>query len=141
MFLIDTNVVTDLISLNGNPGVRRWANTNFGSASLPCTVIFELRMGVALLPDGRRRDDLTSAIERMIARFGPRVIALDRAAADLAGELVGVASRQGRVLKAMDAQIAGIAGAYGLTLVTRNVKDFEVLGIDLLNPWGDRCAD
>lgn len=136
-YLLDTNVISELTRQTPDVRVAQWVSRRGGDCGIPTTAIFELRAGLSEMPEGRRRDELLGALERVVARFGPRVYALDRAAAEMGGELIGEARRRGRPIARMDAQIAGIAAVYGLTLVTRNVKDFEVLGIDLLNPWGE----
>jgi predicted nucleic acid-binding protein len=135
MYLIDTNIVSELLRPNPEPAVTRWLDRHGADSGLPTTAIFELRLGAAQLPEGQRRDQLILAIERIVNRFGPRVYGFDRASAEMAGELVGESARRGRVLARMDAQIAGIAAVYGLTLVTRNVGDFASTGLDLHNPW------
>lgn len=135
MYLVDTNLVSELVQRQPDPRVQRWANHNIGNAGIPTVAIFEIRLGLLQMPEGRRRDDLLGMMERAISRFGPRIYAFDRASAEMAGELHALSSRAGRPMARMDAQIAGIAAVYGLTLVTRNVKDFENTGIDVLNPW------
>lgn len=135
MYLVDTNVVSELMRQTTADPVRKWVDRHHAGCALPTPAIFELRAGVAEMPGGRRRDELLGALERIIARFGPRVYALDRAAAEMAGDLSGDARRRGRAMSRIDAQIAGIAALYGLTLVTRNLRDFESLGIDLVDPW------
>ena len=134
-YLLDTNVVSELMRRSTADQVRKWVDRHYADCALPTPAIFELRAGLAEMPDGRRRDELLGALERIIARFGPRLYALDRAAAEMGGDLSGEARRRGRPMSRMDAQIAGIAGLYGLTLVTRNLRDFESLGIDLVDPW------
>jgi hypothetical protein len=54
----------------------------------------------------------------------------------MAGQIGASSAAQGRPMSQPDAQLAGIAAVYGLTLVTRNVRDFEASGVDLLSPWG-----
>lgn len=135
MYLLDTNVVSELMRLHPDGALARWVDRHSGDCAIPTAVIFELRTGLSEMPDGPRQDELLGALERVVARFGPRVYALDRAAAEMGGELSGMSRKRGRQMSNMDAQIAGIAGVYGLTLVTRNVTDFEATGIDLLNPW------
>ena len=135
MYLIDTNVLSELLQPLPSPPVQQWINRHSGASGVPTTVIFELRVGVARLADGRRRDQLGQAIERLVSRFSPRVYSFDRAAAEAGAELIGLAERQGRVLERMDAQIAGIAAVYGLTLVSRNTRDFAGLDLDLVDPW------
>lgn len=137
MYLLDTNVVSELMRDAPDQQVAQWVNRRSGDCGIPTIAIFELRLGLGRLSDGRRRDELIGALERVIARFGPRVYALDRAAAEMGGELSGEAEKRGRALSRMDAQIAGIAAVYGLTLVTRNIKDFEITGVDLINPWSE----
>jgi toxin FitB len=135
MYLVDTNVVSELLQREPDAGVRRWANLHAGDAGLSTVAIFELRLGAMLLPEGRRRDELLGTIERAIARFGPRIYAFDRASAEMASEINGLSTHRGRPMSRMDAQIAGIAAVYGLTLITRNVADFEATGLDVINPW------
>ena len=83
-----------------------------------------------------RQDELLLAIERAINRFGPRLYGFDRLSAEMAGQIGASSAAQGRPMSQPDAQLAGIAAVYGLTLVTRNVRDFEASGVDLLSPWG-----
>lgn len=135
MYLIDTNVMSELVRSRPDPGVVAWADANMGDAGLATISIFELRLGIAQLPQGRRRDALMLTIERAINRLGSRIYAFDRAAAEAAGDLSGLSSGFGRPMPRMDAQIAGIASVYGLTIVTRNISDFSGTGLDLHNPW------
>lgn len=135
IYLIDTNVVSELMRPEPDRRVTRWVDRHGGECGLPTVAIFEIRYGVVRLPAGRRSDELIGALERMVTRFGPRIVAFDRASAEMAADLRAQSQREGRPMAAMDAQIAGIAGVYGLTLVTRNGRDFDGLGIDLVDPW------
>ena len=135
MFLINTNVLSETFRGTPEPRVRRWIDHHWASSGLAAPVLFELRLGAASVRDSVRRDQLQQAIDRTVQRFGPRVYLFDRASADAAGELLGSAARSGRVLERVDAQIAGVAAVYGLTLVTRNTRDFAVTGLDLIDPW------
>lgn len=135
MFLIDTNVLSELLRPHPEPRIPRWVDRQAGACGVASVAVFELWRGAALLPDGGRRDQLLQAISRLIDRFGPRVYALDRRCAEAGGELIGIVQRRGRTLERLDAQIAGIAAVYGLTLVTRNTRDFAETGLDLLDPW------
>lgn len=135
MYLIDTNVISELMRPRPVPRVVAWLDRHAGDCSLPTIAIFELRAGLCCLPMGSRRDDLMGSLERIVARFGPRVVSFDRASAEMAAEFVGTSRAAGRAISNGDVQMAGIAAVYGLTLVTRNTRDFEVLGIDLVDPW------
>lgn len=137
IYLIDTNVVSELMRPEPSTRVVTWLDRHAGNCALPTIAIFEVRAGINTMPPGRHRDELMGAFERIVARFGPRVVSFDRPSAEMAAELASVSASAGRTMTTGDVQIAGIAGAYGLTLVTRNVKDFAATGIDLVNPWGD----
>jgi predicted nucleic acid-binding protein len=98
---------------------------------------------VALLAAGRRRDTLELAITRMVRRFGSRIYSFDTPAAHAAHRILAKARSQGSGLhqipaKFADLQIAGIALAYDLTLATRNIGDFQGLGLALENPWDEQ---
>ncbi|WP_226019702.1 type II toxin-antitoxin system VapC family toxin [Novosphingobium sp. FKTRR1] len=137
IYLIDSNVVSELMRPAPSDKVVTWLDRHAGNCALPTIAIYEVRAGINTIPPGRRRDELMGAFERIVARFGPRVVSFDRSSAEMAAELAGVSASAGRTMTTGDVQIAGIAGAYGLTLVTWNVKDFAATGIDLVNPWGD----
>lgn len=136
IYLIDSNVVSESMRPAPSARVVTWLDRHAGNCAMPTVAIFEVRAGINSMPPGRRRDELMGAFERIVARFGPRVVSFDRPSAEMAAELASVSASAGRTMTTGDVQIAGIAGAYGLTLVTRNVKDFAATGIDLVNPWG-----
>ena len=137
IYLIDSNLVSESMRPAPSARVVTWLDRHAGNCAMPTVAIFEVRAGINSMPPGRRRDELMGAFERIVARFGPRVVSFDRPSAEMAAELASVSASAGRTMTTGDVQIAGIAGAYGLTLVTRNVKDFAATGIDLVNPWGD----
>jgi predicted nucleic acid-binding protein len=140
VILLDTNVISELLRPSPDPGVVGWINARFPESALSAITIFELSEGIARLPASQRRDSLRDAVARLVRRFGPRVYAFDAQAAYVAAELAGRARTLGVALhqipaKVIDLQIAGIALAYGMTFATRNTKDFEGLGLLLVNPW------
>lgn len=139
MILLDTNVVSELVRTAPSVAVVDWINANSSQSAISTITVFELNIGIARLPDSKRRDALRHAIARIIRRFGPNILSFDVASAHAAVELAQRARSTGKALyqrdKLPDLQLAGIAAAYGLPLATRNVADFEGLGIDLINPW------
>lgn len=142
MLLLDTNVLSEALRPSPEPRVVAWLDQRFPEAAVSSVTLFELAAGVALLDPGRRRDTLESAVLRMARRFGDRIYAFDAAAAEAAARLLGAARAAGLGMhqlpaKLADLQIAGTAAAYDLTLATRNVKDFEGLGLRLVDPWAD----
>lgn len=134
-YLLDTNVISEVVG-NGptDPGVAAFL-TEQADLWLPVAAIHELEYGVRRLPHGRRRDALARGLAAFAAGYGDRILPVDMDAAVQAAELRAAAEARGRVLKIADALIAGSAKARGLAVATRNVKDFEPLGIDVFDPW------
>ena len=96
----------------------------------------ELRYGVAILPTGRRRETLLADIEGMLRdAFGERVLSFDRAAAREYADIAAARRAAGRPVAPADCQIAAIARARGMSVATRNVRDFDDIGVDIVNPW------
>lgn len=140
MILLDTNVISEPVRSEPNPAVLDWLDENMPSCALSSIAIFELLNGVALLPEGKRRDLLASSISRAIRRFHGRIYAFDQPAAEAAARLLAAARSAGRGARQLpanlaDLQTAGIASANGLSLATRNIADFEAYGIPLIDPW------
>ena len=137
MILLDTNVVSELIRPTPDPRVETWLSRQIASTIFLSVISeAELRYGVALLPMGRRRDRLTAEIENMLQEdFAGRLLPFDREAARAYAE-IGVARRvAGLPIHHADCQIAAIARSRNAGIATRNVKDFEGCGIDVVNPW------
>jgi toxin FitB len=140
LILLDTNVLSETLRPSPSSLVVDWLNGHFVECAISSVTIFELLAGLAQLPPGRRRETLETVVTRMVRRFGTRVYAFDVAAAQAAVKLLEIARTQGLGLhqvpgKLADLQIGGIAAAYGLSLATRNVADFQELGLELINPW------
>jgi len=135
--LLDTNVLSEVTKPAPNAGVLKWLDAlDEDRAFISVISIAEIRRGVVLLEEGRRRDALTGwLLHDLPRRFEQRILPVDEPVALAWGDLMGLAKRRGRGLSAMDGLIAATALAKGLVLVTRNVSDFESLGIELLNPW------
>ncbi len=135
--LLDTNVVSELIRKARDPGVVDWV------AGLPLENLFfsaigeaELRYGAAILPAGRRRETLLADIEGMLREaFGDRVLPFDRAAAREYADIAATRRAIGRSAAPADYQIAAIARSRGMAVATRNVRDFDGIGVGIVNPW------
>lgn len=98
--------------------------------------LFEARLGLALLPKGRRQSALESAFELLLVEdLEGRILDFDRPAAEAAAALAAERQRQGRTIDIRDTQIAGVVLARRATFATRNVKHFSDLGADVVNPW------
>jgi predicted nucleic acid-binding protein len=138
-YLLDTNVVSEWIKPYPQPSVVEWiARVDEDRVFLSVASVAEIRRGIELLDAGRRREQLDTWLEdELLSRFDGRIIELDLAVANAWGHLMARAQKTGVGLGTMDAFFAATAMARGLTLVTRNVADFERLGVELLNPWDD----
>ena len=140
MILLDTNVLSEALKLAPELRVVAWLDRRFPECAISTVTIFELRAGVELLDRGQRRDALEQAVSRLVRRFAARVYAFDTASAEAAATLLGRARASGFALhqipaKLADLQIAGVAAAYGLDLATRNVGDFQGVGLTVIDPW------
>jgi predicted nucleic acid-binding protein len=140
MILLDTNIVSEMIKPTGDANVRHWMDS-FAELDffIGAPIVAELRFGLALLPDGRKKDALTRAcntIEDQI--FAGRVLPFDQRAAHAFARLRAKRKMLGRPLAVMDAMVAGIASAHAMTLATRNVADFADLDIAVVNPFETR---
>lgn len=137
MFVLDTNVVSELMRPRPEPAVEGWLGRRPAS-SLYFTAIgeAELRYGVAVMPPGARREALAAEIEGVLSvDLKDRVLPFDSQAARA---YAGIAARRraaGRPSSDSDCQIAAIASCRGATIVTRNTRDFEETGIEVIDPW------
>jgi toxin FitB len=138
-FLLDTNVLSEWAKLRPDTGVIAWlAEADEDRVFISVVTIAELRHGIERLPAGARRNRLDIWLsEQVPARFDARVLSIDVETADTWGRVVVRGQASGRPVGTMDAFIAATAERHDLTLVTRNVSDFDVLGIRLLNPWSN----
>lgn len=106
------------------------------SVWLPSITVFEVRFGIELLAMGRKRRRLEEAFAKaLVEDFENRIVDFDRHAANEAGRIAAKSRQAGRTVEIRDVQIAGIASARRATLATGNVRHFEHLGLDLLDPW------
>ena len=137
--LLDTNVLSEVQRPAPSPKVLSWLDTiDEDRAFISVASIAELRRGIALLEDGRRRAALAAWLAHDLPeRFAGRTLSIDHAVAERWGDLMAQSRRSGVALSVMDSFFAATALANNLMLVTRNVKDFAVVGVPLLNPWDD----
>ena len=137
MILLDTNVLSALVHTSPDPVVLRWLDQQPAESIWTTSVtVFEVRMGLALLPDGRRQRTLMALFEQLLAEdLEHRVLDFDSAAATQAAALAARRQRAGRPVDMRDTQIAGIALARHAAVATRNVRHFGDLEVPVLHPW------
>ncbi len=136
-FLLDTNVPSELTHTRPDPRAEKWVySQNEKSLFLSVVTIGELRRGFVMLPIGKRRTNLERWFhDDLIPRFRGRILPVTRIVADRWGILDGECQLKGTPLNTADGMIAATAIEHGLTVVTRNVKHFDRLGVTILNPW------
>ena len=137
MIILDTNVVSELLRPAPSPAVEAWLAAQDGA-----TVFFtaigeaELRLGVAILPAGRRRTSLAEAIDAMLEEdFRGRILPFDTAAAQAYAAIAATRRAAGRPISQFDCQIAAIARNKQAVVATRNTVDYEDCGIEVIDPW------
>jgi len=135
--LLDTNVLSELLRAAPSPEVTAWVAAQAGESLFVTSVTeAEMRLGVRLLPSGKRRQALEVAVAAMFAEdFAKRIRPFDTAAVPHYVDVVSRRRAAGRPISQFDAQIAAIALCHGDRLATRNVGDFEGCGLSLVNPW------
>src|SRR2546430_668629 len=136
MIVIDTNVLSE--EMKGIPAtsVHRWL-LHQNAIDLFTTAICEaeIRLGVAILPDGRRKRELEIGAHQVLALFAGRILPFDSSAAIAFAEIVAGRRKIGRPIDEFDAQIAAITRSRGMLLATPNSQHFEETGVQVINPW------
>lgn len=136
-FLLDTNIPSELVRPQPEPKVKTWvAAQNMETLFISSVSFGELRKGIFLRLPGKRRAELEVWIETDLSiLFSGRILPVTRSIAERWGVLEAQRQLAERPLHAPDGMIAATALEHGLTLVTRNMKDFDALGVALVNPW------
>jgi predicted nucleic acid-binding protein len=115
----------------------RWLRTA-GESNLYLSVVSlaELRQGIERMPTGRRRTNLDAWLtDQLTVRFERRTLSVNAETADIWGRVTALAKRRGLAVEAMDGLIGSLALQHDLSVITRKVSDFTVLGVRLINPW------
>ena len=136
-FLLDTNIPSEIMRRMPDARVSAWLRMQpKESQFLSVVTIGEIRKGAVILPPSPKRTQIEQSLEVLIPSwFAGRILPMTQAIADHWGVLEGQRQLAGRPLNVPDGMIAATALEHGLTIVTRNVKDFADLGVMLLNPW------
>jgi toxin FitB len=135
--LVDTNVVSEMMHPQMHPAIGRWLDRmESDKLFLASTSLAELRFGVAILPPGRRKKNLSSTLDHLLASlFHGRILAFDATAAEQFGMIVSRARLHGRPIEMADGQITAIAAVHGYTVATRDTGPFEAAEVAFVNPW------
>lgn len=142
MIILDTNVISELLKPSPAPQVEAWLSALDGT-EVYFTAIgeAELRHGVAIMPESRRRAALSEAIEGMLNEdFHDRILPFDRAAARAYASIAADRRAAGRPISQFDCQICAIASANDAAIATRNTGDFQGCGVVVINPWSEDAS-
>jgi len=137
MIVIDANVVSETVRREPDPKVVAWLDAQTTETLYISAVsMAELLLGVALLPEGRRKAALDAALQhQVVSLFGSRILPFDLAAAKAFASLIAAARTAGRAIGTADGQIAATALSVGMAVATRDVAPFEGAGLTVINPW------
>ena len=133
-YLLDTNVISELTRDVPDSRVVEFLAER-DDVWVSSILIHEVEYGVRLLPQGTRRNRLSSMQASILSGYAHRILPLDRAGAEWAAEFRANARRSGHMVDMVDALVAGIARANTLTVATRNVADFRSFNVEVFSPW------
>jgi predicted nucleic acid-binding protein len=140
-YILDTNIVSETLKQSPDSNVIAWLLLNEDDIWLNAVTVGELLTGAYRLPTGRRREGLLLAIDSIVNSYPGQIAAYDSQATISYASLQDASRRSGRQLTVEDGMIAAICQSRGCTLATRNTKDFEHLGIPIINPFEAPASD
>ena len=136
-YLLDTNVISEAMKPRPDVGVGEWLRSQpANSLAISVLTLGEIWKGVELMADGARRRTLEQWVETELPQqFRHRLLPVDDETAVEWGRLAADSRKTGRELPVIDGLLLATAAVHGLTLVTRNLRDCDGRGVDVLNPW------
>ena len=137
MILLDTNVLSELMRAQASQAVIDWLDQQLATdLYISAITRGEIELGIGLLPSGKKKEWLIQAALKMFDEFSGRCLPFEETAAIEYGRLASQGRKSGRPMSVEDAQISAIALTHGMSLATRNSKDFSsVESLELINPW------
>ncbi|HVX84453.1 MAG TPA: type II toxin-antitoxin system VapC family toxin [Phycisphaerae bacterium] len=132
-YLVDANVVSEGIKTEPVGRVIDWLRANESGCAVNPVVLGEVRYGILVLPEGSRRKRLERWFWDGVAKV--ECLPLDGGTGLRWAELLGDLRRRGVAIPVKDSLIAATALEYGLTVATRNVRDFVKAGVKVVNPF------
>ena len=137
MILLDTNVLSEPMRPQPSTKVVNWLDEQpVSELYISSITLAEIELGLALLPDGKRKQALFSAAREMLKKFSGRCLSFGEDEASIYAQILADSRRKGRTITVEDGQIAAVALSNNLVLATRNVKDFEIINsLKTINPF------
>lgn len=139
MILLDTNVISEPLRREPEPGVIEWIDAQaLETLYLSAITVAELRSGIALLPAGKRRTSLQESLERrVLPLFSGRVLPFDLPCTQTYSEIIAKTQKAGLAIATADGFIAATAVTNGFAIATRDTSHFEAAEVAVINPWGE----
>lgn len=135
-YLLDTNILSELMRMKPDHHVLDWIDNQLADELYISTItIAEIYLGIALLPEGKRKKALTQAARETMADFADNQLDFTEKSALEYADIVAKRTRAGRPISVEDAQIAVITRENHAMIVTRNINDFDLIGVDRVNPF------
>jgi len=137
MILIDTNIISEIMSQSPSANVLDWVNNQDSLLLFISTItIAEINYGLRIMPEGKRKNNLTERFKYFISKaFEQRIVDFNENAAIQYADIMAHRKEIGRPMSVLDGQIAAIARSNDLKIATRNVRDFEECGVIIINPF------
>jgi predicted nucleic acid-binding protein len=135
VIVLDTNVTLEAARPTPAQRVADWLNENDAALALTTVTLAEILFGIERTREAERARRLTLFFDHMRQRFKGRIFAFDEESALIYGKIMGAVSLNGRPVFIPDGMIAAIVMRHQSVLATRNVRDFAVLGLKVVNPW------
>jgi toxin FitB len=137
-FLVDTCLLSELYKPKPQRSVVDWVSEQKSNALWVSSITMgELERGIAKLDAGHAQQKLTLWLLQIHSQFENQALGFQLPEARIFGQISGRCERLGAKLAVADAMLAATALCHDMTLVTRNVRDFERTGVRLFNPWQD----
>lgn len=138
-YLLDTCVLSEACKPQPNPGVMAWLNQHDGESFVSILSLGEIRKGIAKHEHktGQRNDRLNGWFDQLAVAKRDYILPLDLRVLAVWGDITGRAEAQGTPLPVIDSLIGATALAYGLTVVIRNIGDYQRCGVEIFSPWQD----
>ena len=139
MLMLDTNMLSEIMRPKPERKIVEWIVRQPSDDLFTAAVCqAEILSGLAIMPSGRRRADLEDAAHAMFAEdFDGRILPFDTEAAAAYAEVFAARRKAGRPSGTIDLMLVAVARVHGARVVTRNVADFEGVGVAIVNPWDE----
>ena len=139
-YLVDTNILSELAKSKPDAQVVSWLRDHEEELYVSAITIGELRRGIERLPSGKRKTGLQSWLNDLCGLMEGRILSFNASTVHVWGQILAKCEKKGVTLPSLDSQMAATAHRHGLTIVTRNITDFQSAGVKVLNPLSPKSG-